>query len=291
MRSLIHFTAAHSPSGLVLGAVGLVLSIIHGFAFPPAPGFTVHGTVRDEFGWAVDSDEAVIVFKNPVTGAVLARSAIAAGGVLTENFRATLPIDHGRTADGYREDAVASGTSFTVEVTIQGVTYFPIPSAPNGAATTRSAEFLQLDLTLGNDSDGDGLPDLWEQWQLEAAGLDQARLDLITRDGDPDGDGLGNHSEFIAGTFAFLGYDTLSLRYVERTPDKWSRLEFLAVIDKAYVLERSTDMITWERAPFGLWRDRAALQSDWIAPDTVRQTIETPPNENGTQWFYKLTVY
>ena len=291
MKPPLHFPAALSPGGLALRTAVMIFLGGTSFAFPPAPGFTVHGTVRDEFGWAVDSGEAAIVFKNPANGAVLARSAITAGGVITENYRATLPIDHGRTAEGYRDDAVAAGTAFTIEVTIQGVTYFPIPSVPAASATTRSAEFLQIDLTLGNDSDGDGLPDLWEQWQLEAAGLDPSQIGLITRDGDPDGDGLSNHAEFVAGTFAFLGYDTLSLRYVELTPDHWSRLEFLAVIDKAYVLERSSDMRTWERAPFGLWRDRTDLKSDWMAPDTVLQTIETPPDGSGVQWFYRLTVH
>jgi hypothetical protein len=291
MKPPIVVASAPFLRGLLLSAIGVILLCRPALAFPPAPGFTVFGTVRDEFGWAIDSDEATIVFKNPATGAVMARSTIAAGGVVTENYRATLPLDHGRTTDEYRDDAVTAGTSFTIEVTVQGVTYFPIPTVPTASTQTKSAEFLQLDLTLGNDSDGDGLPDPWEQWQLEAAGLDPAQLDLITRDGDPDGDGLSNHAEFIAGTFVFLGYDTLSLRYVELTPDHWSRLEFLAVIDKAYVLERSADMITWERAPFGLGRERVSLQSDWKAPDTMLQTIETPPNENGTQWFYKLTVH
>jgi len=96
---------------------------------------------------------------------------------------------------------------------------------------------------------------------------------------------------YLAGTFAFLIYDSLSLRLVEVYPDDWSRLEFLAVIDKTYLLERSADMINWEPAPFGLWQDRTTLSADWTAPDTVLQTVQAPPGNGGRRWFYKLTVH
>jgi hypothetical protein len=273
---------------VVLGIVGPARTA---WGYPPAPGFTVHGTVRDEFGWAVESPDSFITFKSATTGTVMARSVIMAGGALTENYRVTLPIDHRRSGPDYRPDAVANGTAFTIEVTIQGITYFPTPVAPAASTTTASSEFLQLDLVLGDDSDGDGLPDQWEQWQLEAGGLDPSQLDLLTRDGDPDGDGINNADEYLAGTFAFLIYDNLSLRLVEVYPDDWSRLEFLAVIDKTYVLERSADMINWEPAPFGLWQDRTTLSADWTAPDTVLQTVQAPPGSGGRRWFYKLTVH
>ncbi|MFN0129044.1 MAG: hypothetical protein ACKV19_20410 [Verrucomicrobiales bacterium] len=51
-------------------------------AFPPAPGFTVYGMVRDEFGWAVTSPEARIVFKNAANGEVIADASIGDTGSL-----------------------------------------------------------------------------------------------------------------------------------------------------------------------------------------------------------------
>ena len=272
-----------------LSAALLWLASPGALAFPPSPGFTVYGTVRDEYGWALSAPLTKIKFKNAATGALIAEGPVG-GASLLENYRVRLPMDHLRTGSAYRPTAVTGATAFTIEVSLNGVTYFPVPVAPPPSASPVATAFLHLDLMLGEDSDSDGLPDLWEQWQLEAAGLDPARLDLLTRTGDPDGDGMSNADEFIAGTFAFLSFDSLSLKFVEITPDDWSRMEFLAVIEKTYALQRSADLQTWEPAPFGLWDERAALRSDWKAPDTIQQTIQTPTGAVGQRWFYRLTV-
>jgi hypothetical protein len=258
-------------------------------AFPPSPGFTLHGTVRDEYGWAVDAEDAVVRFRHATSGAVIAEGRISAGGQITENYRVALPLDHQRTGVPYRPGAAAADTAFSIEAVINGVLYFPIPLLTAAVPAAGAGEFYQLDLVLGEDSDGDGLPDLWEQWQLEAAGLDMAAIELITGSGDLDGDGASNLDEFIAGTFALLADDVLTLKFLS-IGEQWSTLQFLAVVDKTYVLERSADMQSWETAPFGLWAERTELKSDWKAPDTVQQTIQTPQGATGQRWFYKLTV-
>ncbi|MFN0129669.1 MAG: hypothetical protein ACKV19_23640, partial [Verrucomicrobiales bacterium] len=76
--------------------------------FPPAPGFTVYGMVRDEFGWAVTSPEARIVFKNAANGEVIAVSSIGNTVSIVENYRLMLPLDHNRTGSVYREEAVTT---------------------------------------------------------------------------------------------------------------------------------------------------------------------------------------
>jgi hypothetical protein len=274
----------------VLSVALIWLLSLSALAFPPAPGFTVFGIVRDEYGWAVNSSLARIKFKNAGTGALISEAPVGASGSLIENYRLTLPMDHNRTGAVYRANAIKASAAFSIEVVINNVTYYPTPVTPPPSTSVQAAEFLQLDLMLGDDSDADGLPDLWEQWQLEAAGLDPNRIDFLGRTDDPDGDGMSNLDEFIGGTFAFLGFDSLSLKFVEITADTWSRMEFLAVIDKTYVLERSIDMQTWEPAPFGLNLERNAMKMDWQAPDTIRQTIQSPPGPIGQRWFYKMSV-
>lgn len=259
-------------------------------AYPPAPGCTVYGTVRDAYGWVVDGPEALIAIKDAATGGVITKSKISSVASLGENYRMMLPLDHNRTGAVYRPGAVNTSTAFTIEVTLAGITYFPRVVGAPGHSPAQASQFLHLDLTLGDDSDSDGLPDLWEQWQLEAAGLDASRLDLLTANGDPDGDGMTNGAEFIAGTFAFLTLDCLTLNFFEITPDDWSRMGFLAVIGKTYTLEHSADMTNWEPAGFGLSEERTQLQSTWTAPDTIRQTIQTPPGANGQRWFFRLNV-
>ena len=257
-------------------------------AFPPAPGFTVYGLVRDQFGWVVDQPGAEIVFRGP-GDAVLARTAIRGGVLADENYRAMLPIDHNRSGELYKPTATEQATPFTIEVIISGITFLPLEIALGPVEDSKAGEFLNLDLRLGLDSDGDGLPDDWEMWQLESAGLDPLRLDLIDADGDIDGDGLSNAAEHIAGTYAFLREDTLHLEIKERGADGWNTLEFLAVIDKTYTIEVTTDLVTWAPAEFTVSEDRSDLNTTWKAPDTVMQTVQTQaPSE--FRAIYRLTV-
>jgi hypothetical protein len=260
-------------------------------AYPPAPAFTVFGTIRDAFGWEISSSSAEVLFKESGTGKVISRGMVTPG-TLTENYRLQLPLDHNRTGVPYRAEAVNTLAAFTVEVVIDGVTWFPVQAGANPVTTLQSANFTRVDLVLSEDSDGDQLPDAWEEWQLEAAGLDPLRLDLIDRDGDADGDGLSNYNEYVAGTFSLLTSDTFHLEFTGIAADGWSEFQFLAVIGKRYYLERSRDLVLWQRAPFtlGTTRERAGEISDWQAPDTLFQHISSPPDGSG-RWFYRLTVF
>ncbi len=78
------------------------------------------------------------------------------------------------------------------------------------------------------DSDGDGLPDLWE----EAHGTDRTQPDATA---DPDGDGQDNLAEYQAGTDP---HDAASVLRIEvagpAAADGTVRLRFLAVAGKTY---------------------------------------------------------
>jgi len=258
-------------------------------AYPPAPAFTVYGTIRDAFGWEISASSAEVIFKEAGSGKVISRGVVSPGA-LTENYRLLLPLDHNRAGLPYRAEAVNTLAAFKIEVILDGVAWFPIQASASPVTTLQSANFTRIDLLLSEDSDGDQMPDAWEQWQLEAAGLDPLRLDLIDRDGDPDGDGLSNYNEYVAGTFALLTTDTFLLEFVGFTADNWSEFKFLAVIGKRYFLERSRDLVLWERAPFALGAGRIREVADWEAPDTLLQHISSPPDGSG-RWFYRLTVF
>jgi hypothetical protein len=74
-----------------------------------------------------------------------------------------------------------------------------------------------LDLFLGVDSDGDGLPDFWEQLLVDGDFTGNL-LDITDVDplGDLDNDGMTNLQEFMLGTYA-LGAGDAPGR------DVWSR--------------------------------------------------------------------
>ena len=102
-------------------------------AFPPAPGYTVYGLVRDPFGWTVNSSNAEIIFKNAATGAVVARTKIG-GPAVDENYRVMIPLDQQRSGEAYKESAIAEASPIAIEVVLDGVTYYPVETvaAPLG---------------------------------------------------------------------------------------------------------------------------------------------------------------
>jgi hypothetical protein len=111
-----------------------------------------------------------------------------------------------------------------------------------------AADRRRLDLTLGVDLDGDGLPDAWEEAQLyqagERPGVNGWELSKLDRDGDYDGDGTSNWNEYLAGTYALDATSILDLEIAEKLSDS-VRLEFYSFYGKQYTLEASTDLQTW----------------------------------------------
>ena len=73
----------------------------------------------------------------------------------------------------------------------------------------------RLDLTLGLDSDNDGLPDAWEQLLIDNDRSGRLRTLADVKPGDDvDGDGLTNYQEYLLGTYALDPLDGLALTVV-----------------------------------------------------------------------------
>lgn len=228
-------------SGLVLAFCATTLQ-----AFPPAPHKTLHGMVRDEYGNALRLDGASVVFSK--NGKQVLRVPIQASTLLNQNYQIRLRMDMQRPGTiKYNDLAQNPGEQFTLSVRINDILYQPIEmSTP--PTVGKPGERTRLDLTLGVDSDGDGIPDAWKISQLYAAGImpdeNGWRLDLLDRDGDFDGDGISNFAEYIAGTYATDANDYLSLKLVEKQQSS-VRLSFYSIIGKTYALEASSDLKNW----------------------------------------------
>lgn len=219
------------------------------WAFPPAPFYTVFGDVRDEYGTLIHPEGAAVILS--ADGKEILRQALLDGS-RGYNYQLRLRIDLQRPGTAaYSSQALGVGTSYLLSVSVDGLTYLPIematpPSTGNPAGRTR------IDLTLGIDSDGDGLPDAWEEAQLYHAGIlpgpDGWDLSQITADGDFDGDGLTNRQEYIGGTYATDNESFLWLDIAEVLPTS-VRLDYYAFYGRLYVLESSTDLVTWTIVP------------------------------------------
>ncbi|QJE96925.1 hypothetical protein [Luteolibacter luteus] len=268
----------------------LLVGVTPALAFPPAPPYTLYGTVRDQVGQTISADGAVVIlFKGSQE---LGRTPINSGARLDQNYELNVRIDQNRGGTSlYSEKALEAQGAFSMAVDIGGARYYPIEVA--GTLTAgKGGERVRLDLTLGQDSDGDGLPDVWEQWQLYQAGKDPDEngnwpIGLIDKDGDLDGDGTSNWLEYLAGTFAGDATERFALDIKEKTASS-VRFGFYAITGKTYTIETSTDAKTWTRIPFSVGQPVAGTQS-WRAAE-VGVVSAFSAAGSSTRQLYRLTV-
>jgi hypothetical protein len=260
-------------------------------AFPPAPHYTLYGMVRDQVGQTIQADGAMVVLLKG--GTEVGRASIATISGLDHNYELTVRLDHNRSGTTlYNSKALAAQGPFSLAVDMNGSRFYPIEVT--GTLTAgRGGDRVRLDLNLGEDSDGDGLPDIWEQWQLYQAGYfpDENGLwpiHLLHRDGDFDHDGLSDWMEYVAGTFAGDATETFGLEIKEKTASS-VRFEFFAIIGKAYTIERSTDARMWSAVPFALGAPGSGQILHTATTVSIVSAFATP-SPAGQREFFRLTV-
>lgn len=259
-------------------------------AFPPAPPHLVFGMVRDEMGQPLTTLEAEVLLEASET--VITRTTLIPGMEPGVNYRLSAPLDSGVTPDLYKPTALRPTVPFRMKVRLNGQTYLPIEMTGAANLWTRPGAVSRVDLTLGVDSDSDGLPDAWELALLHMMGIGGTLADIRPGD-DADADGISNLDEYLAGTYAFDPADGFVLDIVALA-DQGPVLQFLAIRGRSYSVHGSEDMHTWTPVPFLLATD--AGQS---TPRLVYQATETSliqattvsPNLDPPVWrFFKLEV-
>ena len=272
-----------------LGALLLAIATGVASAFPPAPYYALYGMVRDQVGQTVTAEGAVVILLKG--GVEVGRTPITSNR-LDQSYELNLRIDQNRSGTTfYTEKAIAAQGLFSLVVSMNGELFYPIEVSGNLTAG-KGGERVNLDLTLGEDLDKDGLPDVWEAWQLYQAGLypdenGEWDLSLIDRDGDFDGDGQSNLLEYIAGTFAGDATETFGLTIKEKLTDS-VRFEFYGITGKVYTIESSLDMKTWTRVPFSVGAP-AAGNNAHQAGDVGIVSAFTAPRSSASE-FYRLSV-
>ncbi len=270
---------------LAPGLVGLFLALPAARSFPPAPHHIFYGIVRTELGDPLESPDSEIILETG-TG-VQIKAKVSPGVEPGANYKLVVPMDSGIAADAYQPTALQPTVPFKIRVRIGKTVYLPIEMKGDYARMGKPGQRTRLDLTLGEDSDGDGLPDAWERAIISQTGNKKTLQDIRPGD-DADGDGLSNLQEYMAGTYAFDPKDGFSLKVVS-IHNGISVLEFMAITGHTYTVLGSPDLKNWGDLPFQIAGTTAEMPN-YLATDVRVLRIEVKPDTASNSRFFKLMV-
>jgi hypothetical protein len=258
-------------------------------AFPPAPYYTLYGVVRDQVGVTLNADGADLILLKD--GVEVARTPVLKEQRGDLNYELYISIDQNRASSRiYAAQALPAQGVYSLVVEMNGQKYYPIEVAGT-LRTGNGGERVRLDLTLGVDANHDGLPDAWQEWVLYQAGRRPGQagwdLNLVTKNGDFDGDGISNYDEYLAGTFAGDATERFELRIRSKTGTT-VQFEFFAITGKTYAIEESTDLKTWTVIPFTTASGGATANSFRASAIEILPAFVTVPTV--TSRFYRLSV-
>ena len=284
-RSFAGALRARLVGKLAPSAFLLTLALVQ--AYPPAPHHTFFGTVRDERGNPVNADNAEVLFETP-NGRFI-RSMVTSG-IVGQNYQLSIPMDAGATRDLYQPTAMRPMMPYRIQVRIGREVFLPIEIRSTDHSIGRAGRKTQLNLTLGEDLDGDGIPDAWEQSLINRGLADD--LASVNPEDDADGDGLSNLLEYMAGSYAFDEESAFEL-VIKDFKDGVPVMGFMALPGRSYEVLGSSDFNEWESVSFRMTSDEEGvpLREGLYSEGVTEVEIEVPAQESAVEYrFFKLHV-
>ena len=283
--NLVRSLQVRFHSWLLIGVSFMLFSrCLH--AFPPAPHHLIYGTVRNELGDPLPSDSGQIIFEAASATTII--TPVISDFEPGVNYKIQIPMDAGITSDLYKPTALKPAVPFRIRVRIGAVTYLPIEMSGDFSTLGQPAKRTRLNLTLGEDLDGDGIPDAWERALIAALGGNKTLNDINSTD-DADKDGLSNLDEYLAGTYAFDKQDGFGLKILG-TENSNSLLEFTAIRGRTYTVYGSVDFQHWELVPFRIVGGNSDILPFYYSPDVRPIKIEAISATGQKMLFYKLML-
>ncbi|HEX4646130.1 MAG TPA: hypothetical protein VH598_11025 [Verrucomicrobiae bacterium] len=289
MKSFLKPTQIGPAIPIAMMAAALLLLPSTAPAFPPAPSHLIYGTVRDEYGTPLMTSQAQIILETP-TGVQLTTS-VAPGIGYDMNFELEVPMDAGLTPDPYEPKALMASAPFKIYVVIGVTTNLPIQMTGNYSQLGQPGQQTRIDLTLGVDSNGDGIPDAWELAFLASIGSNLS-LSNLTSGLRLTSDGRTLQQQFLAGNYPFDPGELFILTVV--APNNGAPvLQFTAMTGRFYTLLGSADLKTWTPLNFSFPSDgpNGAAYGYYFSPGIQTLQIQTiQPSTGPTMRYFKMML-
>ena len=255
-------------------------------AYPPAPYHLVYGLVRDQYGTPIMNPQVQVVLQSP-SGAVNS-TTITPGLAVGVNYEIRVPMDTGDAPSIYRTNAAAPYSMFVV---VGGITNVPIEAAAISSQLGQPAQLTRIDLTLGVDSNGDGIPDAWEMAFLASIGSNLSLADL-NAGLDLTGDGRTLMQEYLLGSALFDPGTPFAARIVSFNNGA-PVLEFPTMTGRSYTILGSPDLQQWTPLSFRLVADgpNGTILTNYSA--TIIETLQVqiiPPSSPLPAQFFRIEL-
>jgi len=227
-----------------------------GLAYPPAPQHVIYGCARDQYGTPLTSSDNQVILQT--SSGVQLQTSIRPGLGNGINYALPIPMDAGLTPDLYQPTALKVAAPFKIYVVFGQATNLPIQMTGNFINLGVPGSQTRLDLTLGEDANGDGLPDAWELAFLAALGLNLNLSDLNPNT-DFTGDGRTLREEFFLGNALFNPGNAFQVQLVDSNGGS-PILQFVSMTARSYALVGSADLKSWTTLSFTLPTEGTGLE-------------------------------
>jgi hypothetical protein len=208
------------------------------------------------------------------------------------NYQIKVPMDSGTAGSSpYRGNALMPAAQFKIYVVVNGQTNLPIEMIGSFETLGQPAKSANIDVTLGVDANGDGIPDQWEYAFLAALGLN-IPLSSINANSVLTPDGLTLRQQYLLGAYPYLTDQILRITFAGFhgiSPD----LTFPVITGRYYSVLGSPDALNWSPLSFFLPSDdpQGAPRTSYYATSiTTLEVYVVPPTGAVKAQFYRIQV-